>query len=173
MKNFSALFILTLIFTAALSSGASLSPINGVVVDRNTKLPLHWHVQAQKADKATVKTILNEKGRTKAVSFAPQKARIDFFGNPMLFEKGDEFTLKVKIKGTGKVSLAYLGYRADNKFLYSTAGKTIVLDGKEQEISTHFVVTDGKEYPIAKLRASLRIMPGTVCEVSSIVLEEE
>ena len=167
--------ILTACIAAAVCSTvlANLKPVENALIDRNTKLPVHWLVQAQPSDKATVKTILSENGKSKSVTFAPVKARIDFFGNAIRFEKGDEFILKAKIKGTGKVSLAYLAYRTDNKFLFSTAGKTITLTGEEQEISEKFIVKDSKDYPTAKIRPSLRIFPGAVCEVSSITIEEE
>ena len=152
---------------------ANLKPVANAIIDRNTKLPIYWLLQAHPSDKATVKTILNESGKSKAVTFAPQKARIDFFGNAIGFEKGDEFILKAKLKGTGKVRLAYLAYRADNKFLFSTESKDIVLSGEEQEISEKFIIKDGKEHPTARIRPSLRIYPGTVCEVTSVTLVEE
>lgn len=172
MKKILTAILLTTITVISFAQG-KLKPVAGVFLDKNTKLPIYWLVQAQPADKATAKTIVGKDGRSIAVSFAPTISHLDFFGNAIGFEAGDEFTLTVKIKGTGKVRLAYLAYKANNEFLFSDNGKEFVLTGEEQEISDKFKVKNGKDYPVAKIRPSVRIGKGTVCEISSVVLTDE
>ncbi|MBR2425106.1 MAG: hypothetical protein IKB16_00030 [Lentisphaeria bacterium] len=173
MKKMLSILFMTAVAGSVFAQQSALKPITGVNLDRNTKLPVHWLIQGQPADKATVKTIVDQNGKSKSITFAPVKSRLDFFGNAMTFEKGDEFTIKVKIKGTGKVALAYMGYRTDNKFLFSSTSKPIVLTGEVQELTQKFVVKDGKDYPTAKIRTAIRMDKGTVCEITDFTLTEE
>ena len=172
MKNILTAILLVALAGTAVAQG-SLKPVAGVYLDKNTKLPVNWLVQAQPADKATVKAIVGEDGKSIAVSFAPTISHLDFFGNAIGVDAGDKFTLTAKIKGKGKVKLGYFAYKANNGFLFYTTGKEFVLSGEEQEISDKFNVNDGKDYHIAKLRPSVRIGKGTVCEINSVVLTEE
>ena len=152
---------------------AQLAPLSGVTIDKNTSLPVHWLAQGQPKDKAAVKTVLLENGKSKSVTFAPTIHVIDFFGNTIDMEAGDEFTLTVKIKGKGKVNLAYFGYKTNNQYLFFHKGKDVILTGEEQTISEKFTVKNGKDYPTGKIRPSIRINKDTVCEITSITLTEE
>lgn len=167
------LIAVTAVLSTAVFAQGALKPVAGARVDKNTKLPYHWLAQAQKADKETVKTNVNEKGLSKSVVLAPVKASMEFFGNEIPFQKGDEFKLTAKVKGKGKVAFGYFGYTTASKYIFLKIGKTIELTGAEQTISETFTAQDGKEFPLGKIRPVLRIFKDSTCEISSIVLTEE
>ena len=172
MKKQLAVFAFT-VFAGTMFAQGALRPIAGASIDRNTKLPVYWLAQCQPKDKLTVKAILDDKGKTKAVTFAPTINHLDFFGNAINFEAGDEFTLIVKLKGKGSVEVGYIAYKSDNGYLFSSRSNPITLTGAEQTITMKFTVKDGKNYPTAKIRPNIRVIKGTVCEIYSAVLSEE
>ena len=167
-----------LIITAAIMSITVFAQMPGVAgrpVNKNTKLPEGWLVQAQKADKETVVVSQNDQGKTVSVTFNPVKRSGVFFypGNALKSSKGDTFKLEAKVKGTGKVAFGYFGYGAGNKFLFFKKGTLIELNGMEQAISDKLTVKDGKEYATAAIRPAVIIPQGSVCEIYDVKFTEE
>ena len=75
----SLIAIAAALFAGTMFAQGALKPVAGASLDKNTKLPTYWLVQAQKADKDSVKVTLDAKGKSKFVTLAPVKSHLEFF----------------------------------------------------------------------------------------------
>ena len=158
----------------SLSLFAQLPAATGKRINKNTKVIDGWLVQAQEIDKKSIVVNTNDKGLVTSHVFSPVKDGFIFFsGKALKFQKGDSFEMSCKVKGTGSVTLGYIGYNGKNAYLFSKRSEVFKLTGKVDTFKASFDVVDGKDYPVSTIRPFLGVGEGSKVEVLEITMEEE
>ena len=153
---------------------AQLPAATGKRINKNTKVIDGWLVQAQPVDKKTIVVNTNEKGIVTSHVFSPVKGGFIFFsGKALKVQKGDSFEMTCKVKGTGSVTLGYIGYNGKNAYLFSKRSEVFKLTGKVDTFKASFDVVDGKDYPVSTIRPFLGVTEGSKVELFEITMEEE
>ena len=168
------LFITAAAICCSVSLFAQLPAATGKRINKNTKVIDGWLVQAQPVDRKTIVVNTNEKGIVTSHVFSPVKGGFIFFsGKALKFQKGDSFEMTCKVKGTGSVTLGYIGYNGKNAYLFSKRSEVFKLTGKVDTFKASFDVVDGKEYPVSTIRPFLGVGEGSKVELLEVTMEEE
>ena len=158
----------------SLSLFAQLPAATGKRINKNTKVIDGWLVQAQEIDKKSIVVNTNDKGLVTSHVFSPVKGGFIFFsGKALKVQKGDSFEMTCKVKGTGSVTLGYVGYNGKNAYLFSKRSEVFKLTGKVDTFKASFDVVDGKDYPVSTIRPFLGVTEGSKVELLEITMEEE
>lgn len=130
-----------------------------VNIDKNSKLPVGWNVQAVSEEKKNV--ILEEipDSKSRFITIVPQKHQIIFFGPSLEAIKGDTFKVMVTAKGKGKFIVGYFAYGENNKYLFGKSANEVLLADNNETSESIVKIEDGNDFATRTVKLYIAVRP--------------